>query len=509
MNSRVLAGWAVFMALQLVVAATPVFAGDGKHDSTTVAEDPALDSHWQGHRTTHNLPPLRFGSPGRAVSAITTGFTLLRASDRDHGDDFGFAVAVDGDTAVVGAYDNGAAYIFVRDPAEPETWNEIAILRQSDATSDGDLFGFTVAISGDTVVVGAEREDGGPGNPISNAGAAYVFERDQGGSGAWGEVAILRASDAQAMDYFASSVAISGDTIAVGAPYEDGGLGEPVSDCGGVYIFERDAGGPDNWGEVKTLRASDREPSDRLGSSVALSGDTLVGGAKYEDGDAGDPLVEYGAAYVFERDLGGTDEWGESAILRAADPRANDQFGNAVTIEGNSIVVGARWADGGPGDSLRDTGTATLFQRDAGGLEAWGEVAVLRAADPQEDDYFGIAVAISGDTIAVGAAAEDGGAGDPVRNSGAVYLFQENLGVDGWGQRAVLRPAGLDEDDLFGLALSLSGDTLLSGTPGDDGPAADPTLEGGAVYAYLIPAQEIFSDGFESGNTTGWLLTLH
>ncbi len=178
----------------------------------------------------------------------------------------------------------------------------MAKLTASDAQA-GDYFGWSVSISGDTVIVGARGEKGGPGDPASWAGAVYVFERNQGGADNWGQVQILRASDAQAYDNFGYSVAISGDTVVVGAFQEDGGPGDPLQGAGAAYIFARNQGGADNWGQVQILRASDAQAEDSFGHSVAISGDTVVVGAVGEDGGPGGPLTYAGAAYVFNPTL--------------------------------------------------------------------------------------------------------------------------------------------------------------------------------------------------------------
>jgi hypothetical protein len=180
----------------------------------------------------------------------------------------------------------GAAYAFERDQGGAGNWGEVKKLTASDA-QDGDWFGGSVAVSGDTAVVGAIYEDGAG----VDRGAAYVFERDQGGAGNWGEVKKLTASDAQDDDWFGWSVAVSKDTAVVGA-YEEDGAG---SDRGAAYLFERDQGGAGNWGEVKKLTASDAQDYDNAGFSVAISANTAVMGALYEDG-AG---FDRGAAYVF------------------------------------------------------------------------------------------------------------------------------------------------------------------------------------------------------------------
>ena len=165
--------------------------------------------------------------------------------------------------------------------------SEVKKLTASDAQAD-DTFGLSVALSGDSAIVGASGEDAGG----TRAGAAYVFERNQGGPGNWGEVGKLTASDAQAGNVFGFSVAVSGDTAVVGASGEDAG----GNNAGAGYVFERDEGGTDNWGEVTKLTASDAHGGDFFGSSVAASGDTAVVGASDEDA-GGDNA---GAAYVFE-----------------------------------------------------------------------------------------------------------------------------------------------------------------------------------------------------------------
>ncbi len=135
-----------------------------------------------------------------------------------------------------------------------------------------------MAVSGNTAVVGAYREDAGG----SNAGAGYVFVRDEGGAGNWGQVKKLLASDAQSEDIFGWSVALNGDTAVVGAQSEDAG----GSNAGAVYVFGRDEGGAGNRGQVKKLTAADAQAGDFFGQSVTVSGDTAVVGAHGEDAGA-------------------------------------------------------------------------------------------------------------------------------------------------------------------------------------------------------------------------------
>ena len=220
-------------------------------------------------------------------------------------------------------------------------------LTASDA-QDNAQFGNSVAVSSDTAVVGARFEEAG-GN---DAGAAYVFRRDEGGAGNWGEVKKLTASDAQAGDFFGWSVAVSGDTAVLGALLEAAG----GANAGAAYIFQRDQGGADNWGEVKKLNAFDVQAGARFGASVAASGDTAVVGATLKDVVGGPDAA--GAAYVFRHDQGGANNWGQVTKLTASDPQGLDQFGNSVAVSDDTVLVGASFKD-----SL--AGAAYVFQQPA------------------------------------------------------------------------------------------------------------------------------------------------
>ena len=369
-------------------------------------------------------------------------------------------MAVSGDTAVVGAYyedaggDNaGAAYVFRRDQGSQDNWGEVTKLTASDARAD-DTFGWSAAVSGDTVVVGARWRN--------NAGAVYVFQRDQGGADNWGELKKLTASDAQTSDGFGVSVAVSGDTAVVGARWKDAG-GDCCDFAGAVYLFERDQGGSDNWGEVTKLLASDAQASDGFGVSVAVSGDTAVVGAN-------------GAAYVFQRSEGSQGNWGEVKKLTAADPEAGDIFGISVAISGDTAVVGAVGAGGGIADA------AYVFQRDQGGADDWGEVAKLTASDAEAGDGFGISVAVSGGTALVGAFLESAGG----CCAGAAYVFQRNQGgADNWGEVKKITTTCPRGNDGFGRSVAVSGDTAIVGASGPD-----QRNEGGAAYVFQEPPHQ-------------------
>jgi hypothetical protein len=206
--------------------------------------------------------------------------------------------------------------------------------------------------------------------------------------------------------WFAHSLAINeeADTVVVGA-YRDPAR---ASEAGASYIFERNQGGTNNWGQAKKLFASDAASGDNFGMSVAISGDVVVVGALRSD----DHGPDSGSAYLFERNLGGANNWGEVSKLTASDAASEDNFGDSVSISGNVLIVGAS-----ANDSL--TGSAYQFERNEGGADNWGEVSKLTASDAASGHNFGRSVAISGDIVVIGAFSHDGNGA----NSGSAYVY--------------------------------------------------------------------------------------
>jgi hypothetical protein len=330
-----------------------------------------------------------------------TELDKLTASDADMTDQFGSAVAIDGQTAVIGAMlkgEVGGAYIF-RDNGAGD-WQQVDILAGSDTTMGAD-FGASVAIAGNTAIVGAWQNDLG-------RGAAYVF-RDNG-AGDWAQVAKLTANDAMPGDQFGASVAISGNTALVGANFESNMAGPLV---GAVYVFEESGG---TWSQVDKLVASDAHLAEHFGRSVAISGDMAVIGAT---GDATGGLADAGAAYVFRRDA--ATGWEEIQKLRASDPAASDLFGYAVDISGDTVIIGAYQDD----DGGLTSGSAYFFKENS--LGSWHQVAKLAASDDAAGDAFGFSVAASGTVGLVGT---------PLSNTtgidaGAAYLFNVPAAIPG------------------------------------------------------------------------------
>jgi hypothetical protein len=316
--------------------------------------------------------------------------TPLVAPDAAAGDYLGWSVALDGDTAVVGSLrdddlgvDSGSVYVFERHLGGPNAWGLARKLAASNGAT-GDQFGVSVALDGDTLLVGANFGDG----VAPNTGTAYVFERDLGGAGNWGEAVMLFHPNGlgQLSDEYGFSVAIDGDTAVVGVPEEDT-LG--LLHAGSAWVYGRDQGGPGVWGKLQKLVPFDLTFQDKFGGAVAISGDTILVGA---------PEAGPGSAYVFERDLGGPNAWGEAKKVLPIFNLGFD-FGISVALDGDRAVVGS-WMSNLSG---YDNGATFLFERDLGGAGNWGQSQVLLPSDGGTSSLAGQAVSIDADVVMVGA----------------------------------------------------------------------------------------------------------
>lgn len=355
------------------------------------------------------LPPqVLVGAPGAGTAAGDRGgavyvfapsgndmvqVQVLTASDGLADWEFGTSLAADGSVLVVGVPDAnvlgfsaGVAYVFER---QGGMWHETAKLLASDGEFL-DNFGFSVAVSGDVIVIGARWE----ATLGVNAGAAYVFERD---GTDWLETAKLLASDGAADDYFGQSVATDGDTILVAAPNQD----EVAVDAGAVYVFAHQAG---VWQEVDKVVASDAEAAEYFGTAVAMTAEHAVVGA-YGESDVG---PNGGAAYVLER---AGDTFVESEKLIASDSAGVDQFGAAVAIHDTTLIVGAYRED----DQAPNAGAVYVFDLQAG---VWQELTKLYANDGAQEDLLGQALALGPNLIVMGTNYSDG-AGD---DAGSAYV---------------------------------------------------------------------------------------
>ena len=328
-----------------------------------------------------------------------------------------------------------------------------AKLTASDGAA-GDFFGYSVSSDGNTVVVGAYSDDIDPGS-------AYVFVKPKGGwSTTSGYAAKLTASDGAAYDYFGYCVSVSGDTVVVGAFGDD-------SSRGSAYVFVKPEDGWANMTQTAKLTASDGTWADSFGRSVSISGDMVVVGA-YTDDDFGDAS---GSAYVFVRPSGGWEDMIQTAKLTASDGSQEDLFGCSVSVSGDTVLVGA-FGD----DSTR--GSAYVFVRPGGGWVNMTQTAKLTASDGAADNFFGISVSTSGDTVVIGAVGADGWLG-------SAYVFVEP-GL-GWSTTsaytAKLTPSDGAGGDFFSGSVSISGDTVVVGAAGDD----DNGSGSGSAYVFVKP----------------------
>lgn len=487
----------------------------------------------------------------RNLTAVLESY--LKASNSGSDDNMGAAVAISGDTAVIGAPQEdasgrmingadddtaenaGAAYVFVRSGS---TWVQQAYLKAGNAEA-GDQFGISVAISGDTLVVGASSEDGSAttvngmdNNSANSAGAAYVFVRN---GQTWTQQAYLKAGNSGTDDQFGGAVAIAANTVIVGATSEDGsatlinGVNDDAgSDAGAAYVFTRTG---TTWTQQAYLKPSNSQASDNFGVAVAIAGDTAVVGAAFEDGSASvvegadDNLANNaGAAYVFVRN-GLT--WTQEAYLKAQNTGTRDEFGAAVSISGDTVVVGAAAEDGSSGaingtddDQASDAGAVYVFERS--GL-TWTQQAYLKALNTGAGDAFGSSVTVHGNTVVIGASAEDGssnvinGAEDNAADeAGAGYVFVRE-GTN-WMQSAYLKANNGEASDRLGGAVAISGRVVIAGARFEDGSKGtvngqddDAATSAGAAYVFEVslndPAVIGMISDFVVGENAGVVVT--
>ncbi len=391
----------------------------------------------------------------------------LAPSDATTGDQFGFSVAVSGDAAIIGApgddfgnsSNQGSAYVYERSGT---SWTNKQKLIATDGAAN-DSFGAAVGLSGNNAMVGAF------GN-ASGRGAAYSFN----GSDAFPKQTQLLAGDAAANDQFGTAIAISGDTVVVGAPRDD--IGNAV-DQGSAYVFVRTHTPPAApvWSQQAKLTASDGISSDFFGQAVAISGEVLI-------------VARFGGAYIYDRT---GSAWTQRANLTPSP--ASDLFGNSVAVFGNTAIVGA------PGDDTggTDRGAAHVYVK-AGTI--WQLQQKITAADGVVGDGLGSAVALGEEMALIGAPGSDANA----INQGAAYVFVRN-GTN-WSQQQKLLPGDVGTNDNFGSAVSLSGNSALIGSPGDDSGfgGAYVFLRTGAVWAQqqkLVASDDVNTDRF--GNAVG------
>jgi hypothetical protein len=440
---------------------------------------------------------LVFERGGSVIEQVVYG----KATNPEMADSFGTSIALSGDTLAVGAAgedssatglngdqaDNkaeasGAVFVFVRSGT---TWTQQAYIKASN-TDAGDLFGTSVALSGDTLAVGAKREASNAavvnGNQADNSapdsGAVYVFVRN---ASIWTQQAYIKPSDTAPGHVFGTSVSLSGDTLAVSGNL----VPAPEGVSGGVYIFVRSG---TRWTQQRFLIPPDNGGpfSGVFLLQVALSGDTLAIPAQEVNQDS--TQLGRGVVYVFVRS--GT-TWTQEAYLTVTSEGIADAIGEIVSLSGDSLAVGAPLQL-----QSATTRVVRIFMRTG---TTWSEQAQVMGSNTEIDDQFGTALAISGDTLAVGAYGEDskatgvnGDEGDGATSAGAVYLFLREKAQ--WAQKAYIKASNTGAGDAFGICVGLSDDTLAIGAPGEasrgtginamPGQDDDSTSQAGAIYVF-------------------------
>lgn len=382
------------------------------------------------------------------------------ASDAGDADEFGESVAMSGQVAVVGARldddlgaDAGAVYVYRRDAL---AWNEEQKLTALDA-APADGFGDAVAVDGDLILVGAPDDEH---NSLTTAGSAYVFRWD---GGTWSEVQKLIASDALAGDEFGTSVAIDGDVLVIGAARVDGG----GSDSGAAYVFRWN--GVDGWDEEQKLTPFDPGQFDNYGTSVAVSGDTIVVGSPNDDDDGSGS----GSAYIYRWDSGSWVLDQTSALplgkLTASDAAAGDHFGRSVSVRGNDLLIGAFRDD----DAGADAGSVYHFEWDSA---KWVEQQEFYASDAGTGDYFGQSVSLGTGYAVVGAYRHD----EIADNAGSAYVYRD---AGAWIEDSELTASDAALSDRFGYSVAISDGFAIVGARADD---HGDYVDAGSAYFYAV-----------------------
>ncbi|MGI8788500.1 MAG: FG-GAP-like repeat-containing protein [Pyrinomonadaceae bacterium] len=413
--------------------------------------------------------PIVFVLLGLTLPVMASGWTQrqkITSTPRGVGAQFGNAVAISGNTMVVGAqFDGttasqaGAAYVYVLSGG---IWTQQAVLLANDGAA-ADRFGYSVAISENTIVVGAYTDD----SPLSNAGSAYVFVR----SGTiWTFQQKLTGSDSTADDQFGSSVAVSGESVVVGANHADL---PGNSEAGSAYFYQRSG---TVWTQTQKLIPVQGPNGvilgDHFGDSAAMSGNRLAIGASGDD----NPFTSAGAVYVFV-ESGGTYILQQKIYIPSG---ANgDSFGFSVAIEGNTLVGGALQYT--PIISQPAFGAAYVYEFNG---SSWVSQGRLTASDGAQFDRFGYSVAVSNNVIAVGAREDDTAVGG---DAGSAYIFTRTGAT--WTQQQKLSPTDAFNSDRFGVSVALNSGNLVIG-------AAEKALTSpsgqGAVYYFTFAGRTLF-----------------
>lgn len=405
---------------------------------------------------------MKFGSVLKILACSTYIITSqsyatqqkLLADDGKAEDHFAYSVAIDGTTALVGAFkadannirDSGAAYVY---SLGSEGWELQAKLVAEPAHVD-DTLGGNVALKNHMAMLGViGRDDKG-----DNAGAVFAFEREEN---SWSQKQILTAIDAKPGDAFGQSIALTERFLIIGAPRSDA----LSKDSGAAYVFMRDK---NTWQFQTKLTAKDGAEGDLFGISVAINGDTVLVGADLNDEKAEKAGAVY--AYLFDGK-----QWKQQAKLMAEDGANTDIFGVRVALFGDTALISAR-RDDIEGVGV-DTGSAYIFERTNG---KWTQTQKLVAPDGKADDRFARGVAINKETALISAMHHDANA----NNAGALYVFKKQQGR--WHFTSKVLASDGASEDRFGWNLALTEKTAIIAAPHRD----DKGNASGAAYIQVL-----------------------
>ncbi len=410
------------------------------------------------------------------------------------GDQFGYSVSATSDRIVVGApyqdkdgnMDQGAAFVFLKSPTTNQ-WSQEQALFAFDGAA-GDHFGSSVAMNanGNKIAIGAPDVDArrGPGQ-----GAAYIFVRSLT-SPPWSEEQKLVGSATEAGDHFGSSISMNNEPsvnerVIVGVPMDDVGA---TVDQGSVYTFFYSAFDTPSWSEEQQLIADDGATRSHFGHSVSLNGDRVIVGAPDHRVGTNDAQ---GKAYVFSFS---STRWALEQALTANNGLSNDQFGSAVSIHGDGLVVGAPGRARDPSHNYE--GAAYIFSHSPSAPSPWSQEIYLTPSDSGDTHGFGKSVSIHGDIALVGAPTHS--IGSTVAREGSAYLFFIN--GSNWTEELLtsVRANGAE----FGSSVAISGGTAVVGIPLDDAGIASLT-DRGSVDVFLVSASPIITSSGGSGGSGG------
>lgn len=379
--------------------------------------------------------------------------TKIMATTANHQDNFGKSVAISGNYSIIGAWTDdergpeaGAAYVYFRADEKTDHW----MMREKLLASDGESFnnfGGKVAIEGDYAFVTAQGND-------DFAGAVYVFNRQAGATDAWGEVQKIVAPDKSSGDYFGTSITVNNGRIAIGAYGED----DKGRSAGAVYTYELKG---DQWKFETKIHDQEGAANDRFGSSVALTENTLIVGANRDN--------KAGSIIIYERKEEG---WSQALKIFSSDGKAKDRFGSSLALSDDYLAVGADGAEG-------FMGAVYVFERNLGGENNWGEVKKIQPLDGDMDDRFGKTIAMSGEYLLAGSEGHEMG-------MGATYLFRKDKeGENNWGLANKMSAMDGSPRDLFGSSVAMSGEDIFIGAYQSD-------RKGGA-YIFRAEDKSIFA----------------